>query len=262
MSIEELLCPVGGDNQFLIDPKWGQGRTAFGGATAAVMCKAVLPLPSSEKNLITFSVTLCAPVDVGAVIDVEVETLRQGKTLEQFSIKTIQAGQTCAHAIAVFGTKIESSVNIPAGPAPILSGDSNGLFKPFAISTTPRFIENFNIKFYEGEPLYSGSQNRSHLVGLEFKDPPAASNIAQLICMMDACPPTPAQQLDSYSPLSTVVWNMHFLPQASKFEAGTGIVMSSFGEASVDGLNYLSERVWSAQGKPLAFSSQSVVIFG
>ena len=121
MSIEELLCPVGGENQFLIGPKWSQGRTAFGGATAAVMCKAVLPLPSSEKNLISFSVTLCAPVDVGAVIDVEVETLRQGKTLEQFSIKAIQAGQTCAHAIAVFGTKIDSSVNIPVGPAPILS---------------------------------------------------------------------------------------------------------------------------------------------
>ncbi len=262
MSIDELLRPVGGENQYMIGSQWGQGRTAFGGATAAVMCKTVLPFPSPEKSLISFSVTLCAAVDVGTVVEIEVAPLRLGKTLEHFSIRTIQAGQICAHAIAVFGAKVDSSLNISANPVPTIFSANDDPAKPFAVGINPRFIENFNITFYEGEPLYSGSKNRSHLIGLAFKVPPIVPNIAQLICLMDACPPTPAQQLGSYSPLSTVVWNMHFLPKAKEFEAGGGIIMSSFGEASVDGSNYLSERVWSTQGTPLAFSTQSVVIFG
>lgn len=262
MSIDRLLRPVRDDNQFVIGAEWGQCRTAFGGATAGVMCQTVLSFPTSGKSLMSFSLTLCAPVDVEDVIEIRVEPLRLGKTLEQYSIKAIQAGQICAHAIAVFGVKIDSSINISADPAPIFPSAKDGLSKPFAIGVNPRFAENFDIKFYEGEPLYSSSKDRSHLVGLEFKDPPTVSNIAQLVCLMDACPPTQAQQLNSYSPLSTVVWNMHFLRQASKFETREGIIMSSLGEASVDGSNYLSERVWSVDGTPLAFSTQSVLIFG
>lgn len=262
MSINKLLSPTDGKNSYIIGAEWGQGRTAFGGATAAAMCHSVMQRPPPERILISFSVTFCAPVTVEAEIEIEVEVLRRGKTLEQYVVRAKQDGELRAHAVAVFARAVNSAINIAAGTAPLRQTDIAVPEQRLAVGLNPRFEANFDFRFYKGAPLYSGSTGREHLVGISFKEPPSSWGLAHLVCLMDACPPTPAQQLSEYHPLSTVVWNMHFLPRANTFDLAQGIIMSSYGEVGIDGAHFLNERVWSNAGLPLAFSTQSVMIFG
>lgn len=262
VSINKLLSPTNGKNSYIIGAEWGQGRTAFGGATAAVMCHLVMQRASPERNMISFSVTFCAPVTVESEIEIEVEALRRGKTLEQYSVRAKQDGELRAHAVAVFAGTVNSAIKIAAETAPLRPNDIAIPEQRLAVGLNPRFEANFDYRFYKGAPLYSGSTDREHLVGISFKKPPSSRRLAHLVCLMDACPPTPAQQLSEYHPLSTVVWNMHFLPCAKTFDVAQGIIMSSYGEVGIDGAHYLNERVWSHAGLPLAFSTQSVMIFG
>src|SRR5689334_13182812 len=85
-----------------LDARWAVGDKLHGGYLMAVLGRAVAataPLP----HLVAITTTFLRPPAPGPA-QVEVETLRAGRTAGQYRARLVQDGQSCAEALVTQGT--------------------------------------------------------------------------------------------------------------------------------------------------------------
>ncbi|CAN0410876.1 unnamed protein product, partial [Discosporangium mesarthrocarpum] len=90
------------DNHTDFDSTWTQGRSAFGGLSAAFAVTAMRKALGSALPLRSLMVSFVAPLPPGTV-QVTSRILRQGRNVTQMSAEVIADGQVCLQAMAAFG---------------------------------------------------------------------------------------------------------------------------------------------------------------
>lgn len=260
MNIDEILSSIREERETLIPGSWAQGRTIFGGLTAAILCEATVKGTDPARYLRNFEIGFVRPLEALKPFEIQVETLANGKTVTIKSARIIQEGKVRATARADYVLPLESSVVIDTFTHPQLEEKKGSV--PLQGDHLPSFFQYFdNHVATEGIPFYG--HEVPELGGwMKFKDAPKKITNSHLICMIDSWPPTASPYYKGFKPLSTLSWSVHFANPNHELSPAVHLgylAKVNFGE---NGLSSSHADVWGPGGKLLARSVQTNIIYG
>lgn len=243
----ERLPALDAGNRATIPEGWLQGRTAYGGASAAlalIAAKRLLPmLPPLRSAQIAFIGPIAGEVEVAATI------LRQGKSSVWIEAAVHSAGTVGLRALFLFMHPRESSVAftglaMPDVPAP----------DPRPVATiAPSFIHNFAIA--ECDAPKAGFRRWARLLS----DRPSDAEV-ELIAMGDMLPPAALALATSFGPISSATWQLNVVGAPSPPADGWYLVETTTLDAN-HGASSQAMTMWTSAGTPVATGTQSVALF-
>lgn len=261
-SLADVLDQVQRDPDGLRAPlpgNWTQGRTAFGGLTAALMlhaCRVQNPgLAPLRSALIGFT----GPVTSDPLLTSRL--LRQGRNVTTAETEARIGDQVVGTGNFSFGAAQTSSIRVicpsPDAPDPDACED---LIPPQAAAMAPQFHHNFDIRLIEGDRPMSGS-DRGYIRGwARHRDPASRAGIVSLMCIADILPPAVFPMFPRLGPNSSMTWICNFLSDAPETQDGWWQVETRL-SAAADGYSSQQMRIWNSDGDLVVDGMQSVVIF-
>lgn len=238
---------------------WMQGRTAYGGFTAALLLGAVLrgdrDLPPLRSAMINFT----GPVSASPRLTTE--TLRRGRNVTSIAARARIDDQVAAAGLFSFGAAQDSHVRADAprrdAPAP---DACEPLIPPQAADFAPGFHRNFDLRLIEGDRPMTGS-DRGYIRGwARHHDPASRTGIESLLCLADILPPAVFPLFRRMGPNSSMNWICNFLVENPETEDGWWLVETDL-TAARDGFSSQVMRVWNSSGELVVDGMQSVAIF-
>lgn len=249
-------------HEHLIVPKdWSQGRTVYGGLSAAMVFAAIQEQVSDDRVMRSFNCNFVGPLNAEQPFKITVEVLREGKNASQVLARAIQDDKTAVLCQACFGVERDSKVAV-------LNNDTHGMtlpkkpkFIPQIPKVTPKFLRHFDLAMDDGGWPFTGSK-QSHVHGwMRYKETPAAITDAHLIGMIDAWPPTVLQMLRWPAPASTMSWNVEFIHPHSAFAPNDWFAYQATTRQAAGGYGHTEANIWDQQGELVAISRQAVAVF-
>lgn len=269
MHIDDLISAskkyINGQKQeecgLIIGQDWAQGRTAYGGISAALIYAAIKEKITDDRLLRSFTCNFVGPLTCEEPFDIEVEVLRQGKNATQVLAKAMQDGNVCALVQACFGVARKSKVKVENHDKHDMSLPKKAKFLPQIPMVTPKFLQHLDLAIEDGGLPFTGSK-KSHLHGwMRFSKAPREITDIHLIALIDAWPPTPLQMLRWPAPASSMSWNVEFIHPHQHFQASDWLAYQSHTRQAADGYAHTEANIWDAQGELVAISRQTVAVF-
>lgn len=260
MQIEDILNDAYTGTYHLISGNWGQGRTIYGGMSAAILCAVAHRGVASDRVLKQLDVTFLRPMLADTNYDVVLETLADGKTLTVQEVRLMQEDKVRVKATANFLKPLTSEVHIDTFTAPQMADRAQGFH--FNTDLLPAFVQHFdNYATTEGEP-FSGTETDVLGGWMRYQTPPSALTPALLVGLIDAWPPTAAPNYQGFKPLSTIGWSIHFANPLTDTDPAQHLGYLAKVNHAADGLSSSKAQIWNQQGQLLATSYQTNIIYG
>lgn len=259
MHIDQILQQVRDKQYVPIEPSWGQGRTLFGGVTGALLCEAASEGVDPDKKLRHFQVQFVRPALADQPYTVSFEEVTNGKTLTSREVRLIQEDKIRVTARADFVRPLESEVKIDTFSAPRIAPKEKGT--PMADIGLSDFVAHFdNYVTTTGVPFRG--DNVPELGGwMRFREAPKQIKDAHLVALIDSWPPTATPYFVGSKPLSTVSWSIHFTEHASTVQPAEHLGYLAKVHFGSDGISSSGADIWTFDGRLLAKSLQTNLIF-
>lgn len=262
MTLSELIRSAVHDGprlQLTVGDDWLQGRSLFGGLQAAVAVAAMRSQVPAGLPLRTLQMTFIAPVPAGEVRAVA-QLLRSGKSAVHVQARLEdEHGALLALAIGVFGSGRESRVRRePQLAAADTTAASTPL--PFLPGVTPNFMQHFRVSLRDGALPFTGKPVLANRFEVGLREP-AATSEWHLLAIADFVPPVALSWMDSVVPGSSLTWMLEILDDDYRHQPAEGWRVDAELVAAHDG--YTSQSTWivAPDGRPVALSRQSMVVF-
>jgi acyl-CoA thioesterase len=236
--------------------EWRQGRTLFGGLSAALAVSAAQQAFPDLPPLRSAQFAFSGP----AMGDLELtpRVLRAGKSTTFVEVHGQSNDETSMTAILVFGATRRSSYSYRPLPMPeVPPPGSLPVF--FDESFAPRFTRKFDAQFAGGARPVSGADVPELLLWLRHRDDAAPDNVASIIALGDACPPGAITMFVTFPPMSTITWSIDVL--ADKFIGSGWHLMHVAADSLGEGYSSQHMTLWHASGVPVLAARQVVAIF-
>ncbi|MGH1463035.1 MAG: thioesterase family protein [Neptuniibacter sp.] len=260
MQIDEVLNKVVAGELPLISPGWGQGRTTFGGLTAAILCQKMQNEVELDRNLRSFEINFVRPFEALKPYSVEVQTLANGRTATIKRAYLTQDKKLKATATAHFLLQIDSKVTISHFIAPDMKSVDDSIV--LQGDDLPELFQHFDVRAATDALPFSAKQVPELGGWVRFKEAPSKITDAHLVCMIDAWPPTASTHYDGFLPLSTISWTIHFTLPSNSLDPKAHIGYHSRINFAEHGLSSSTAEVWDQHGNLLANSTQTNIIYG
>ena len=261
MSFADLIAGAeqAGDGLTVTVPEtWHQGRTAYGGFSAALALAAaqraggegLAPLRSAQFAMI-------APV--AGAIEARAEVLRRGRNATWIEVRLTSGGAVAFVASFAFMGPVDSALHLHERPAP------EGLVpveaaRPITFNAhSPAFLVNHleSRHALPPEPAPRAEVARwVRPVGWEELDPEVA-----LLLAADALPPGVMPLLRAGVPVSTMHWQVNLLTPVLRTRDGWWLLRST-GDYAEKGCSSQRMGLWNADGEAVLAGVQSVALFG
>lgn len=274
VAFQDLLNPLAQEAdalRFAIPDDWLQGRSAFGGLQAAFALKAMRELTGVAAPLRVMQTTFIAPVG-GGEVTVTARTLRAGKSVTHVEARLVQGAETLCLVVGVFGAARESSVTVPMAAIDAPPGPAGFQDLPFARGIAPNFTQHFVWRWVRGGFPFSGSAETTTAIWLKHRTPTGTSAFEAeyaFVALADAVPSPTISMMKGPKASSSLTWTLELLrdtpPQGDDSSFGSGHAfwrIDSQIHQARDGYVAQTATVFTPDGKPLALSRQSVVVFG
>jgi acyl-CoA thioesterase len=263
LTLPQLLAlrridPAAEQVHFEITADWLQGRTTFG-AMHDIAATAAMPLRALQTNFV-------GPVGAGPLA-VQVRVLRAGKNTRQVQATVLQrdaqgSDAVAAVLLATFGAARTTSLPElrPTAPA-IAVGPGQAIRFPHIDGVTPAFIRQFDMRWAEGAPPYTGGEGWSTRMYLRLLDD-AGLHPDLLVTLLADVPPSPAiGRLRAPAPASSVTWALELRPTAA---AAPGELWRIDMETHAAADGYVNQRgqLWTPAGELAALAYQVVAVYG
>lgn len=256
--IAGLKFDTSGNMTANVTEDWMQGRTTYGGLTAALCLKAATPL-AGGRPVRSAQIAFVGPV-AGAVVCTPT-LLREGKNTAFISVRMTGESGIAAEAIFTFGAARESVLNHQQLPAPKVTSpeDTNSYFGDSPMR--PAFTRNFNMRLAAGERPVSGADEGDIVLWLRHKDNAATIDPATVLSIADAPPPAAMSMLKAPARISSMTWMAEFLTDDFTTEGGW-FLAHHIAETASEG--YSSQRMvmWNKAGRPVLIGRQTIAVFG
>lgn len=259
-ALLETRRHLGDSVHFELPQDWLQGRTAFGGLTAALAVQAMRDVAGDDRPLRGLQTSFIGPVPQGPV-EVAVSVVREGRTMRQVQATVRAGGETACLLVGSFGIARTSAIATFSPTQVEAPGPGQTPALPFVPGITPAFTQHLDFRWAAGDPLFSGGHARDTRIHLRLRDEPIDQ---ELLCVLlaDATPPVAFGQLDTPTMGSSVTWALELLPHASTstpegwWRHDTEMLAFSAG--------YSHERamLWTPLGELAALGYQVVAVFG
>jgi acyl-CoA thioesterase len=236
---------------------WLQGRSLFGGIQSAIALRAMRRLVHPDVPLRVLQTAFVAPVAAGRV-GVVARVLRTGKNVTQVEARIVNGAETAALVVGVFGQARASRVEV-VPKAEVVGDEAHDESGP---PPTVAFAQHFEIRRLRGDRLISGSRRTDAVLEVGMKDPGATVTEEHVVAIADAPPPLALAFLETPAFGSSVTWTLEMLDtRLSELSLDRWQLHIDLAAAR-DGYTSQSVLVCAADGRPVALSRQSMVVFG
>ncbi len=239
-----------------IPPDWMQGRTTYGGLSAAICLETAQRAFPDAPPLRSALVSFIGPA--GGPVEGRAKMLRQGK-----SVTFVEADVSGEKGIATrcafaFGGARPSQWNRTFTPTPDLPAPEEcAPFIPDGMG--PSFAKYFESRLAKGGRPGTGSTAHDHFIWVRHKDEQAQGVVA-LLALADMPPPALMPMFTEFAPISSMTWMVNLLTDAPETRDGWWL-MESRAEHAGDGYSSQDMLVWNRDGELVIAGRQSVAIF-
>ncbi|MES2989722.1 MAG: thioesterase family protein [Pseudomonadota bacterium] len=235
-----------------IPASWLQGRTAYGGLSAALALQAALELEPDLPPLRSAQIAFIGPLS--GEVSVTAHKLRRGRNAAFIQADVSSEAGLGFRATFVFMSALESQLahdTAPRAPIPAPAHDAKTFIGPENM-----FISNFEfVDSKEGV----GPAEWQRWARLRARD--GLHPFVELMAIGDALPPAGMKLIGMRAPISSLNWQINFLTPAPTTDNGWWLLNATTDTAQA---GYSSQRMtlWNAAGEPIADAMQGVAIFG
>ncbi|MCI5045897.1 MAG: thioesterase family protein [Aquisalinus sp.] len=253
MSLEKS----GDDYTATITEDWQQGRSTFGGLSAALCLQAAYETGPDLPPLQSAQVSFIGPA--AGDISLTTSILRQGKNVTFLQSDLLGEKGLATRAVFCFGSNRESTqsrndLRMPSVPKP----DASPLL--FEGGGGPGFaVNHFDQRLARGTPAFGGD-DADNQVWVRFKERNTVDDMLSLIAIADALPPAELSAFKTFAPISTMTWLVNFLTDTPVTENGWWLVHAR-AEHTENGYSSQNMIGWSSDGRPVFSAKQSIAVF-
>lgn len=234
----------------VIGEGWLQGRTAYGGVSAALALlsakAAYADLPALRSAQIAFVGPLSGEVEVTPTL------LRRGKNSAFVGVDVMGTEGVGLRALFLFVASRTSailhgdlSIDPPSAPeAEVIDG----------ISIGPGFLHEFEFAKAD-DPAIGNWLRWARLKDREGLDPGV-----ELVAIADALPPAAMSVAKQWGPISTTTWQLNLVSDAPATRDGWWLLGAELLHAA-DGNSSQNMTIWNRDGAAVATATQSVALF-
>lgn len=236
---------------------WMQGRTVYGGLTAAVAGGLARLHIDGDRKLRLAQMQLMRPLSPGP-IEGRVQVQREGKYASFVAVDVLQGGELATRATYVFARPRPGSTEIAVSPA--WSGPDPETLPslPHMPGVTPELVKNVDLRWARGELPYSQSESSSFQAYCAFREP--AGGFEGVLGLLDIFPAPSLMRLASPVPASTVTWTAHVLNAPDRIEGWCRFEYETV--VGTGGMHTVVGRLYGEDGQLLGWTEQLVAVYG
>lgn len=252
------LVAEGDSFRTVVSEDWLQGRTAYGGLSAALCVEAALRAVPQLPPLRSAQFTLIGPA--AGPLTITPSVLRRGKSAVFVGVDLVGEAGLAARAVLSFGVARASAIAYSdlAMPTVTSIADSPSFFPDGRNPIT--FQQHFEHRLAGGARPMTPGARPEYLIWYRHRDEAARAGIVPLIALADGPPPAIMVMFQQFAPISTMTWTLDILDDAPATMDGWWLIQS-LAEISHQGYSTQRMLLWNADGKPVISASQNVAIF-
>ena len=262
MNFEHYIRLARLQTPFAIDRSWGQGRSVFGGLSAALVLSHIEAQTGlTDKDLRAINIHFCGPIVSEEECQLSYQVLSQGKSIYQIQGQLVQNGQVKTQLMACFGSQRLSNAVIKQPRDCELPTIDKGFKFPYMKGITPELVQKIDMRLTSKDMPFSDSKDSQVNGWMRFEVQPETFSDAGILALIDAWPPAILTTLKQPAPASTITWNIEFIQprQALKKDDylyyDCQVIQAELGYAHTEG------RVYHPNGELLALSRQLVGVY-
>lgn len=236
-----------------VPERWTQGRSLFGGLSAAAAAAAASSL--TARPLRTMQAQLLGPISPGPM-RARSRLLREGKTTTFVQTELHQEDKLRATFSFIFVQPRTQSKHIPGPVSPGWGAPEEADAMPYLPGLTPEFTQHLEFRFAHGAMPFQGGEVAEFGGFVRFRES-AQTSVLHQIALMDAWPCPTLSVLQKPVFASTVTWSAHFLAPSAP-----GFHQFHYKTTAADGgFSTATGHMWDSKGTYVGFSEQTVVVF-
>lgn len=256
-SFSQLLGQFDPDAPFIPPANWLQGRTVFGGLSAALSLQAVLrERPMDFPPFKSAQVSFIAPVTQPQTFNVGV--LRQGRSVTSVAVDCMSGDELALRTTLLFAQSRGSKIRHDSRCRPSVDGPSQYPTLELDKNVAPACAYNFEMRPAGGSLPVSGAENPELLMWVRHIDAHGVDPAVALIALADSLPPAVMTCFTEPAAISSASW-MIDLPQPAV--AGEWFLINSFSQQALDGYSLQDMEIWDESGRRVLWARQTVAIF-
>ena len=252
------------ETEFPISEVWGQGRSIFGGLTAAlVLVHIESNVELTGRDLRTVNIHFCGAVIADIPCEFRHRVLSQGRSVIQIEGQLLQEGEVKTEIVACYTTDRISAIEIdlPVKTFPVAVQDTKETNFEFKQGSAPRFVGYFDLRQTNDNLPFTGSDH-SLITGLmRFVKPSESLNDATILALIDAWPPAILPMMTSRAPSSTITWNIEFMHPRASLKVEDLLYYECAAIQAGRGYAHTEGRIYHPNGQLLALSRQMVGVY-
>lgn len=260
-SFSDLLVAITRDGDTFrttIFEDWLQGRTAYGGLSAALCVEVAQRAVPNIPPLRSAQVALIGPASDALAMNATV--LRRGKSAAFVNVDLTSDAGLAARAILSFGIARQSTIAFDHIAMPKVSAIADS--KPFfpGEKSIISFQQHFESRLAGGARPFTANAEPDMLIWFRHRDENARRGMVPLIALADAPPPAAMVMFPQPAPISTMTWSLDVLSDAPETKDGWWLIRSS-AETAHQGYSAQPMTIWNSDGKAVIVARQNVAIF-
>lgn len=244
--------------RFAAPDNWKQGRTLFGGLTAAMSLHAARELTDETRQLRSALISFAGPSS--DEVRASAEMVRSGRTAATVRTALSSGGSAATQCLLSFSDLRESAISYDAAPAPSNATPSADQILRFSDVGGPQFGRNFDVAMVGGSVPMSGADNPEVLWWARHRDARARGTELGLLCLGDILPPAVLPMLDKPAPVSSMTWMVDVITGKLDTEDGWYLFHTK-ADSARGGYSTQDMSVWNSAGELIVKGRQTVTLF-
>lgn len=237
-------------------PAWRQGRTLYGGLTAAIAVRMAESARVSSHPLRSAQFAFTAAADES--IESHIKPLASGRSSDFFQILCTSNGKVILNALLCFGAHRQTSASYSNLPVPdVPPPDACASF--FTHPQVPFYTRQLDARLAHGEQLASKAERPDLALWLRHHAKGAADVASSVIALADALPPTTLLTVPSLIPVSSMTWHVDVLTET--FSGSAWHLARSTAEHTDAGYSSQDMAMWSEDGNPVLRARQTIAVY-
>lgn len=258
MSLPDTLSNlrlIDGGFATAIPDDWMQGRTSYGGFSAALALEAARNLAPDLPPLRSAQVSFVGPLS--GEVEVRARMLRRGRNASWINAEITSDSGVGLTATFVFMGPVDSALHLhdvppPANLVPLETA------RPLPDGRGPGFAGHFNRRF-----ALPRTDQPEPQIGwwMQLKDRAGLDPMVELMLCADALPPGVLHMMDRNAPISSMTWLVNLLTPLPQTSDGWWLLRSA-GNYAERGCSSQDMAIWNADGDAVAVGMQAIALFG
>lgn len=247
-----------GSHSIVLPADWLQGRTAYGGLSAALCLEAIYR--SLEDLPPLRSAQFCFVGPATGKLSISADVLRKGKSATLVGSDLTGDSGLAVRSSFCFGSERTSSHDHQSFDMPKVAAPDD-CPSYYVWPDRPNFMDHFDGRLAAGAMPRTTGADPEMTVWLRHHDAGDESSLVRLLALADALPPPALVLSKVFIPISTMTWSIDML-EAKPFTSTGWWLVQATADTSRNGYSSQNTVIWSPDGKRVLVARQNVAIFG